>query len=176
MAKIEVAYDRYLQEVLEAIGQGLLLVSRDGKGKPNAMTIGWGTVGIVWSRPMFVVLVRRSRYTHQCIDTTGDFTVNVPYPQMAKDVQFCGTVSGRDYDKFTERGFTASDSATVDSPFIEECGLIYECKVVQYTDVVPDNFAPEIIDQFYGDGDFHRVYFGQILRVMADEDFPARLG
>ena len=176
MAKIEVAYDKYVQQVTEAVGKGLLLASRDANGKPNAMAIGWGMVGTVWSRPMFVVLVRHSRYTYECIEATGDFTVNVPYPQMAKDVQFCGTVSGRDHDKFAERGFTVSESAAVDSPYIDECGLVYECKVVQSTDVIPENFAPEIIDEFYGGGDFHRVYFGQILRAVADEDFAARFG
>lgn len=174
MAKIEVAYDQYARETMEAIRKGLLLVSRNAEGRPNAMAIGWGTIGIVWGRPMFVVLVRHSRYTHECIDTTGDFTVNVPYPQMADDVEFCGTVSGRDHDKFTERGLTAAESATVDSPYVDQCGLVYECQVVQYTDVVPENFAPEIIDEFYAGGDFHRVYFGQILRAVADEDFAAR--
>ncbi len=176
MAKIEVAYDQYAQETIRAIGKGLLLASRDAGGRPNTMAIGWGTVGSVWSRPMFVVLVRHSRYTHECIDATGDFTVNVPYPQMADDVEFCGTVSGRDHDKFAERGLTAAESATVASPYIEECGLVYECKVVQYTDVVPENFAPEVISEFYTGGDFHRVYFGQILRVAVDEDFATRLG
>jgi len=175
MAKIEVGYDEYVPQVMAAVGKGLLLASQDANGKPNAMAIGWGTVGVVWSRPMFVVLVRFSRYTFECIEATGDFTVNVPYPPMARDVEFCGTVSGRDYDKFAERGFTVGESATVDSPYIDECGLVYECKVVQHTDVVPENFAPEIIDEFYAGGDFHRVYFGHILRVIADEDFATRL-
>lgn len=174
MAKIEVPYDKYAQEATAALGQGLLLASRDADGRPNTMAIGWGTIGIVWGRPMFVALVRPSRYTHECIDVTGDFTVNVPYPQMAADVEFCGTVSGRDHDKFAERSFTVGESATVQSPYIDECGLVYECKVVQYTDVVPENFARQIIDEFYAGGDYHRVYFGHILRAIADEDFAAR--
>ena len=47
----------------------------------------------------------------------------------------------------------------------------WECQVVQHTGVVPENFAPEIIDQFYVGGDFHRIYFGEILRTLAEEYF-----
>lgn len=172
MAKIEVPFDKYLNELVATVSQGLLLTSLNPAGQPNTMTIGWGTVGIVWSRPMFVALVRPSRYTYECIEATGDFTVNVPYPDMADVVEFCGTKSGRDCDKFAECDLTAVDSTTVKSPCIDQCGLVYECQVVQSTDVVPENFAPEIIREFYPGGDFHRVYFGHILRAVADEDFP----
>ena len=171
MPKIEVAWDDYLKETTDCLPDGLLLASLDPEGKPNAMTIGWGTVGIVWGRPMFAVLVRPSRYTYECIEAIGDFTVNVPSPDMVDAVELCGTVSGRDHDKFAECGLTAGQSQTIISPYIDECELVYECQVVQHTDVVPENFAPEIIDQFYAGGDFHRIYFGEILRTLAEEDF-----
>ncbi len=174
MPKTEVKFDAYLGETVAALPDGLLLVSLDPEGQANAMAIGWATVGIVWGRPMFVVLVRYSRYTFECMDATGDFTINVPYPRQAEAVQFCGTVSGRDHDKFAECGFTVVESEMVKSPHIGECGLVYECRVVQHTDVIPENFDPAIISQFYVDGDFHRIYFGEILRVVADEDFGDR--
>ena len=173
MAKLEVPYDKYAEQIA-AVGEGFLLTSRDANGRPNTMAIGWATLGRVWERPMFVALVRPSRYTYDCLEATGDFTVNVTYPEMHDDLMYCGTVSGRDHDKFAERGLTAADSVTVASPYIEECGLIYECKVVQYTDVVPANFAPQIIEGCYPSGDFHRVYFGEILRTAADGDFATR--
>ena len=171
MAKLKVKPDTYLDETVARLPDGLLLASLDPQGQPNAMAIGWATLGIVWSRPMFVAMVRHSRYTFECIEATGDFTVNVPYPDMADAVELCGTVSGRDHDKFAECGFTAGQSPAVTSPYIDECGLVYECRVVQCTDVIPDNFDPAIISEFYGDGDFHRIYFGEILRTIADEDF-----
>jgi len=171
MPKIEVGWDSYLNETADCLPDGLLLASLDPDEKPNAMVIGWGSVGIIWSRPMFVVLVRHSRYTYECIEASGDFTVNVPSPGMAEAVEFCGTVSGRDHDKFAECGFTIGQSQSIISPYIDECELVYECQVVQHTDVVPENFAPEIIDQFYAGGDFHRIYFGEILLTLAEEDF-----
>ncbi len=171
MPKLEVAWDSHLNETTDRLPDGLLLASLDRQGKPNAMAIGWGTIGIVWGRPMFVAWVRHSRYTFECIEATGDFTVNVPSSGMAEAVELCGTVSGRDHDKLAECGFTVVESGMVKSPHIAECGLVYECRVVQHTDVIPENFDPAIIAQFYVDGDFHRIYFGEILRVVADEDF-----
>ena len=167
MPKIEVAWDEYLKETTDCLPDGLLLASLDPDGKPNAMAIGMGTVGIVWG-PTFVVLVHHSRYTFECIEATGDFTVNVPSPDMAEAVEFCGTVSGRDHDKFAECGLTVGASQTVSSPYIDECKLVYECKVVYPTDVVRDNFPPQTE---FSPGDDFRMYFGQILRTLAEEDF-----
>ena len=107
MAKAQVGPMEFLAETLQAMAHpGLLLVSRDGRGRPNAMTIGWGSVGIYWARPVFVVPVRKSRYTYGCIEKTDDFTVNVLPRKLADAATFCGTVSGRDHDKFAEAGLT----------------------------------------------------------------------
>ena len=176
MSKSEVEYTDYLKETWRRIGTpGGLLVSLDEAGRPNAMTIGWGTVGIVWGRPMFTVLVRPSRYTYSCIETTGDFTVNVPTMEMAEAAAFCGSASGRDYDKFAEKGLTAVDGLTVKSPIIGECPLGYECKVVHTNDVLAGTLAHPILSGYYPEGDYHRVYYGQILAVRADEDAREKL-
>ena len=168
MAETDFAFTERFAEFCEGLrGDGLLLVSLDEGGRPNAMTIGWATLGVIWGRPMCLVLVRPSRYTYACIEATGDFTVNVPPPELAEQVLFCGTESGRDYDKFAECGFTATPGRAVRSPGIEECVLCYECRVVQKNDVIPEQFAPEIVGEFYGAGDFHRVYYGEIVAAYA---------
>lgn len=171
MPRETIHYTEYFEEVQKALGDwGLLLTSLDAHGKPNPMAIGWATLGIVWNRPIWVVLVRPSRYTYGCLEHTGDFTVNVPPVALADVAMFCGTVSGRDHDKMAEKGLTVAPSETIRSPGIEECPIIYECKVVQKTDVVPDTFDPNIVSQCYPQGDFHRVYFGEILRTTVDRE------
>ncbi len=176
MAKRPARYREHFEIACSALEKGVLLVSLDESGKANPMAIGWGAMGIVWGRPLWVVLVRESRYTHGCLEHTGDFTVNIPYPGLQEAVDFCGTHSGRDYDKMAHCGLTARQSEHIKSPGIEECGLIYECRVVQKTDVVPEHFAPEVLRECYPGGDFHRVYFGEILATWADEDLHQRLG
>jgi len=172
MAKVEIDFADYFREFTTALGSdGALIVSLDESGKPNIMTIGWGLLGIVWGLPMCTVLVRPSRYSYSCLEATGDFTCNLPYPEQAHEALLCGTQSGRDIEKFAECGFTPLPSQTVKSPGIAECGLIIECDIVQKNDVVPEHFAPKVIQSSYPGGDFHRVYYGEILRAVADEDF-----
>jgi len=176
MAKIEAKYTDYLQETIDVMGHGgILLAAQDTEGKPNAMTIGWGTIGIIWGKPIFIVLVRPSRYTYALIEDIDDFTVNVPPPGLKDEVLFCGTVSGRDHDKFAEKNLTALPGKRVKSPIIEECVIHYECKVVHKNDVIPDELAKEIRSGSYPSGDFHRLYFGEILAVYADDDALERL-
>ena len=141
----------------------LLLVSRGKEGSANAMAIGWGTIGIIWRRPIFVVFVRPSRYTYKLIEETGEFTVNIVPPQLKELVQYCGTVSGRDHDKFREKNLTAIDSEKVKTPIIEECILHFECRVVNRNDLTPSELEKSIVSGFYPKGDLHRVYFGEIL-------------
>jgi len=169
MSKVDVAFSEYLKETYQVMARdGLLLVSQAHAGKPNAMAIGWGTVGIIWGRPIFIVLVRPSRYTYGCIEKVPEFTVNVPTPDMKEAVQFCGSHSGRDVDKFRQLGLTTVMSSHVDPPLIEQCAIHYECRVVHRNDIQPDEMARQIITGSYAQGDFHRVYFGEILRACVD--------
>ncbi|MEE8400002.1 MAG: flavin reductase family protein [Desulfobacterales bacterium] len=173
MEKVDAKYLDYMTETHKMLGRGgLLLASADAQGKPNAMTIGWGTIGFSWNRPIFCVLVRPQTYTYGLIETTNDFTVNIPTPALKDDVMYFGTVSGRDEDKFKVRGLTATPGRVVTSPIIEECVIHYECKVVNKNDVLPDNLSDEIRDGIYGrlKIGFHRIYFGEILAVYADAD------
>lgn len=176
MAKTEVGPADNIPETLRALAHpGLLLVSLDRRGRPNVMTIGWGSVGIYWGQPIFMVPVRQSRYTYRCIETTRDFTVNALPRKLADLATFCGTVSGRDHDKFAEAKLTPYPSLRVKSPIIGECVLHYECKVVHVNDLVPKDLAADLLGSAYPRGDYHRFYFGQILAVRAEDNLRRRL-
>lgn len=147
---------------------GLLLTSSDEDGVPNVMTIGWGNPGIVWGRPVFVVMVRPSRFTFPNIEATGEFVVNVPTPDMDDVCQYCGSVSGRDEPKFQESGITPRAGHAVQVPRIEECIMHYECRVLQRNDLIESQLDAAVRDEFYSMGDFHRVYYGEVLEVTAE--------
>jgi flavin reductase (DIM6/NTAB) family NADH-FMN oxidoreductase RutF len=168
MPKEDLQYPRYVSETLEVLSlDGALLVSVDGSGRANVMTIGWGMFGWVWGKPILAALVRPSRYTYELLEETGEFTVNVPPRTMAETVAYCGTVSGRDFDKFEQGKLTAKRGKRVRAPIIEECAVHFECRVIHKNDVLPATLAPEIAQSAYRSGDYHRIYYGEILAAYA---------
>jgi flavin reductase (DIM6/NTAB) family NADH-FMN oxidoreductase RutF len=176
MKKVPVRYTEYFAQTIQRMREdGLLLVTVGADGKPNVMTIGWGTMGSIWSRPVFIVLVRPSRYTYGRLEQISDFTVNVPPRELASAVSHCGTVSGRDHDKFKEMRLTPLPSRQVRPPIIEECVVHYECRTLHRNDLAPETLVQAVGEEFYGDDDFHRIYFGEIVAAYADGDAAQRL-
>lgn len=176
MPKLTIPYTDFFLETMRRLGEdGLLLVTSDVSGKPNVMTIGWATIGLIWARPVMIVLVRPSRHTCSRLAESPDFTVNVAPPEMAEAVARCGVVSGRDHDKFAECGLTLTPGREVQVPIIEQCAIHYECRTVHRNDLVPEAIAPALVERFYPRGDFHRVFFGEILTAYADENAAERL-
>ncbi len=106
MVKLKVPLTAYAEYTMQNLDSpGCLLVSGKIK-KANVMTIGWGLIGRLWGKTVFMVAVRPSRYTHKLIEETGDFTVNVPKKGMDKIVKYCGSITGKNHNKFKEKGLT----------------------------------------------------------------------
>ena len=164
----------YAGHIMKTIGNGILLTTADGD-QVNTMTIGWGKIGVVWSRPVFEVLVRESRYTKQFLEKTGEFTVNIPLAKADKNIlAVCGTKSGRDLDKFEALGLTKVPGQTVSVPGIKELPLTLECKVIYKQDQDPEAIDQACFDRYYGkgthnEGDYHTVYYGQITKAYIAE-------
>jgi flavin reductase (DIM6/NTAB) family NADH-FMN oxidoreductase RutF len=169
MTKKMVDYKDYAGEIIRAYQEDrVLLVSRDKAGSLNVMAIGWGTLGIIWRKPVFMILVRPSRYTYKFIEESGEFTVNVMPPGLKEVVMYCGTVSGRDQDKFKEKHLSPIPSSKIKVPIIQEGVLHFECKVIYKNDMVPSELEKSIIPVLYPKGDFHRLYAGEILACQAE--------
>ncbi|MCR5794864.1 MAG: flavin reductase family protein [Solobacterium sp.] len=165
----------YANVITKALNPGILLTTKAG-GKVNTMTIGWGSIGVNWSRPVFIAYVRQSRYTHQMIDANPFFTVNVPYGEYDKAVLgFCGTKSGRDTDKISECSLTAVESEKINVPALKEFPLTLECRVIYREDEKPELMDSEIRDKLYtpsedGTRDIHTVYYGEIVSAYILEE------
>jgi len=159
------AYSEHLDLTLERLASpGLLLAAKGRDGRPdNAMTIGWATFGIIWGLPICVVLVRPSRYTYGLIEAARDFTVNVPAEGMAEAVAYLGTASGRDGDKLAHVRLATSASGTVSAPTLSACPVTYECRAVHHNDVIPAHLESRVDRGSYPRGDYHRLYYGEIL-------------
>ncbi len=156
-------YTDYFADVMKVMStRGLLLASWKPDGTANAMTIGWGMIGSVWSRPMWQVMVRPSRYTYELLKNKPFFSVNVMPVANNNALQLCGASSGHNQDKLTQCGLTAS-AGSAGAPVIEQSLIHYECQIVHANDFVPEAMVPDIRQGCYPSGDFHRIFWGQIL-------------
>ena len=128
-----------------------LIGSYDAAGKPNIMTAAW--CGICCSKPPEVsVSLRAATYSHAQIMARRAFTVSVPPASLVREVDFAGLASGRDGDKFAASGLTPVRSELVDAPYVAECPLVLECKVVHVHEL-----------------GLHTQFIGEILDVKAEE-------
>jgi flavin reductase (DIM6/NTAB) family NADH-FMN oxidoreductase RutF len=176
MEKVKLSPYKFLDQVYHILGDtGALLVSAKKDGSANVMAIGWALIGRMWEKDFALVAVRPSRHTFGFIEESGEFTINIPTNDMKKTVEYCGTVSGRDEDKFKRKNLTLLKAKTVNSPIIEECCLHYECKVTYKIKLLPTMLPKDIISANYTKGDFHTLYLGEILSVLGDKDVEGKL-
>ncbi|MDD5703832.1 MAG: flavin reductase [Dehalococcoidales bacterium] len=151
---------------------GLLLAAGSFSGVKNVMTIGWMTFGVVWNRPICVIMVRPTRYTYSLIEETNSFTVNVPAPGMEDITAFCGCNSRNEVDKITALGMAFFKAKTVDSINLDNCLLTYECRVAGKCDMYPYMIADDVLLNHYKGGtrkdNYHRVFFGEIMNIQEE--------
>ena len=161
---MKINFTQHLEKGMEYLHtQGAFLTVKSGE-KINTMTISWGNVGYEWNRPIFTVLVRKSRYTFDLIENADNFTVSIPLSkELKKALAVCGSKSGRDVDKFKECNLTLENSKEVDTPIIGECELYYECKIVYKQEMSPQLLSKDVIESAYANGDYHTIYYGEIV-------------
>jgi len=154
------------------VSKAFLLAAGDFKsGDFNVMTIGWGSVGCMWSKPYVAVVVRPTRYTYGFMERYDNFTVSL-FPDSFEDVlTYCGTYSGRDVDKIKETGLTPVKSNKISSPGFDEAELIIECEKIYFDDYKPANFLKPSIHSKYPLKDYHRMYYGEIISVSGTEAY-----
>jgi len=120
--------------------------SYDAQGEPNMMTIAWG--GICCSQPPCVTIsLRKATYTYGCIMERKAYTINIPSAAMVKEVDFVGTTSGKNVDKYAKTGLTPVQSDLVDAPYIKEFPMVMECRVLHTLEIgLHTQFIGEIMD------------------------------
>jgi flavin reductase (DIM6/NTAB) family NADH-FMN oxidoreductase RutF len=102
-----------------------------GTGNDVSMfAVAWITVA--GSNPPAIAMVAgRRHHTVALIRETRAFTVNFAPSRLAREVDYCGLVSGRDHKKAAETGLTLVPSAVVTPPIVDECPYNLECRLVE---------------------------------------------
>jgi len=106
----------------------ILVVARDGAGKPNLMPAGWGM--ICSGDPRLVcVAIAPERYTHKCIEETGEFVFAWAGEAQAELVAYAGSCSGADVNKFEEFDIPTAEAVEINVPLLAEAAINLECRV-----------------------------------------------
>ena len=130
-----------------------VLVSSQSAGTANIITLAWA--GVACSKPAMISLgIRPERHSHAMIKESGEFVVNIPKANQMELVDICGTISGREYNKFDECGWTALPGHHVAAPLIAECPVNLECRVSQVIALGS-----------------HDLFLGEVVLVHYDEEF-----
>lgn len=166
----EINYLDAMRETTDRLAHGGAFLNVGGE-RPNTMTIGWGSVGVIWGKPIFTVMVRPQRHSYELLRRAGEFSVSVPTKNpLRRELTFAGSQSGRDVDKFDGHGLSAIPAQIVRAPIVAECGLHFECRTLLMQDMTPENMAPEIMRSAYPGADFHTLFFGEILRCYRTDE------
>jgi len=139
--------------------------SYDSQGKPNIMTIAWG--GICCSQPPCVTIsLRKATYTYGCIKERKAYTINIPSAALVKEVDYVGTTSGKNIDKFAMTKLTPVRSELVDAPYIKEFPVVIECRVLHTLEIgLHTQFIGEIVDIKAEESVLDERGFADILKV-----------
>jgi flavin reductase (DIM6/NTAB) family NADH-FMN oxidoreductase RutF len=153
--------------ILSRIKAGAFLIVKAGE-KVNVMTIGWASVGFIWSKPIMTIAIRPTRYTYGIIELAKDFSVSIPTEGMKKAIEFCGSRSGRDCDKFKECNLKTFPSTKVYSPVLAIAGIHVECKII-YKSVMDSTQLIDEYQKLYPKKDYHTLYFGEIVECYSTD-------
>ena len=152
----------------------MLLSSGDfAAGKFNSMTVSWGSLGVMWGKPIAMCMVRPQRYTRQFMDQGDSFSLCIFPTELKHFLDVLGCKSGRDMDKVNHSGFTAEAATKIATPVYKEAELALECKKIYTHDLDPKNFLAEYIPGLYKN-DYHRMYLGEIVAVTGVDRYRLR--
>jgi flavin reductase (DIM6/NTAB) family NADH-FMN oxidoreductase RutF len=130
-----------------------LITSVAPDGAPNIITLG-EVYNLSLRTPTVVGIgIHKARYSHTLISQCREYVVNLPTASLIEKVDRCGTISGRDVDKFATVGLTPLPASKVKPPLIAECPINVECVL------------RDVIEM----GD-HDTFVGEVVAVHADEE------
>ena len=119
----------------------------------NLITLAY--VGKMCSKPPIIAIsIQPIRHSFQIIEKLGEFVINYPTINQLREMDYCGTRSGRNVNKWKELNLTKEKATVVSVPLVKEFPWNMECKVVNRIELGT-----------------HVCYFGEVVAVHSDEEY-----
>lgn len=172
----ETSFEELKLNPMTLIGREWMLVTAGNQERGyNTMTAAWGHMGAIWEMsgrksplPTALCFVRPQRYTKEFMDREETYTLTFFDESRRKQLGYLGTVSGRDENKIEKAGLTPvfSDGTT----WFAEAKLVLVCRKLYQQELREDCFVDQaVMDRNYPKRDFHTMYIGEIIKVLARE-------
>ena len=148
------------------IGKNWMLISAGNKKSFNTMTASWGGTGFLWNENVTMTFVRPQRHTYEFTESNDYYSLCFFKPEHKSILSFCGSHSGRDFDKIKETGLTTLFHHT-GTPYYQEAKTVIICKKHFATTMKETDFlSQEVVERCYPKKDFHKMYIGGIVDVL----------
>lgn len=153
------------ENVFRRIGEEWMIVSAGDAAGYNMMTASWGGLGVLWGRRVSFCFVRPSRYTYEFMERAEVFSLSYFAEAYRATLSYCGEHSGREVDKAAETGLTPIRDP-LGAVYFAEAELVLVSRKIYFQDILPNQFLDATIADNYPDGDYHRMYIGEIIRSL----------
>lgn len=146
------------------IGKDWMLVTAGDEKNMNTMTASWGSLGIMWGKPVVYTFIRPQRYTKEFIDSHDTFSLCFFDESYRKTLSYLGTVSGRDENKVEKSNLKPCFIDGI--PCFEESNLVIIAQKLYVQNMNPDCFIDSSLDnQWYAAKDYHTMYVSEIKKI-----------
>lgn len=167
-------------KIFKSFASGLVLACAGDLRKHNACTIGWGSMGTLWTGKngngnVLTIYIHPARYTSKLLDENKYFSVCFFNDKYKKELAYMGTKSGRDEDKTKGSGLTLLDlDKTIG---YKEADTIFVCRKL-YSNFFNKECLTEDVKNYYinnpkafpldedGNWNTHKMCVGEIVEVI----------
>ena len=115
----------------------------------------------------YFAFVRPQRYTYEFLENNDYFSLSFYGKQWTRALKFCGTNSGRDVNKAKVTGLIPVFDEK--APYFEQANTVVICKKLYAQDMQESSIIEEDLYQYYHGDDFHRIYVGEMVRVLVHD-------
>ncbi len=151
------------ESVFRLIDKDWMLICAGSRNHYNMMTASWGTMGILWNKPIAIIFIRPQRYTFDFVEKNEYFTLNFFEETYRDTLKLMGTKSGREINKMQHNKLQVKETGN-ETPFFEQARYVMECKKIYSDDIKPELFMSADIEKMYPEKDYHRWYIGEIIQ------------
>ena len=134
----------------------------------NSMTVSWGGMGTLWSKPVVTIYIKPVRHTHQFIEKNEYFVVSFFDEKYRRALQAMGTYSGRNEDKDKLSKLTPVSHGEV--TIYQEAKLTIICKKIYQNDLDINNIPEEDVKKYYQHEAPHTMYIGEVVEIINQKE------